>query len=234
MHSTKHIAAAFRDAVVATLIVSMLGYLSYLMFEPLATFGQSVQDQFVVSQVIGSEISFLTTAADVTLATIGGITGGTSEGQTNVRVYTNNSSGFTMTITASNSPAMQGATQGGVIADYTPAAANTPDFTFASTTSGQQAEFGYSVSASTTGDLAQKFKDNGSACNTGALDTTGKTSCWYNLSTAATSTLLTTSQTPSSGASSTLYFRVNVPPNPSPSLAEDTYYATSTLTATAN
>jgi hypothetical protein len=234
MHSTKHIATALRDAIVATLVVSLVGYASYLLLEPIASFGQSVQDQFVVSQLIGSEISFLTTAADVTLSTIGGITGGTSEGQTNVRVYTNDAAGFTMTITASNSPAMVGASQGGVIADYTPAAANVPDFTFASTTSGQQAEFGYSVSASTTGNLAQKFRDNGSACNTGALDTSGKTSCWYNLSTTGTSTLVTTAPTEISGASSTLFFRVNVPPNPSPALPEDTYYATSTLTATVN
>jgi hypothetical protein len=235
-YSPKAIAHALRDAVVATLMVSVLGYASYLLLEPITSFGQSAFDQFVVEQVIGSEISFLTAASDIALTTIGGITGGSSEGYTGVRVYTNDSAGFTMTITASNSPAMQGISQGGVIADYTPASANIPDYTFASTTSGQQAEFGYTISASTTNHLAQKFLDNGSnACNTPAgSDTNGKTSCWYNLSTTATSTIVTTSETSSSGASSTLYFRVHVPANPSPALPEDTYRATSTLTATAN
>jgi hypothetical protein len=233
-HTSKTLTKALRDAIAATLLVAFTGYASYLMLEPIASFGQSAYDQFVVSQQITSEISFLATAADITLSAIGGITGGVSEGQTSVRVYTNDAAGFTMTITASGSPAMQGISQGGVIADYTPATANVPDFTFASTTSGQQAEFGYSVTASTTADLAQKFLDNGSTCNTGTNDTTGKTSCWYNLSTTATSTLLRTTPTSVSGASSTLYFRVNVPSNPSPALPEDTYRATSTLTATTN
>jgi hypothetical protein len=227
------LASSFRDALVATLIVSLVGYASYLMLEPMASFGQA-SDQFVVSQVIGSEISFLTTANDIALTAIGGITGGSSQGSTNVRVYTNDAAGFTMTITASNSPAMQGATQGGTINDYTPTTTNVPDFSFQANASGQAAELGYTVSASTTGDLAQKFRDNGSVCNTGSNDTSGATSCWYRLSTTATSTLVTTAPTPASGATSTLYFRVNVPANPSPALPEDTYYATSTLTATAN
>jgi hypothetical protein len=233
-HTSKTITKAVRDAIAATVLVAFTGYASYLMLEPIASFGQSAYDQFIVSQQITSEISFLTTAADITLSAIGGITGGGSEGQTSVRVYTNDSAGFTMTITASGSPAMQGISQGGVIADYTPAAANIPDFVFASTTGGQQAEFGYSVTASTTADLAQKFLDDGATCNTGSSDTSGKASCWYNLSTTATSTIVTTGETSSSGASSTLHFRVNVPANPSPSLPEDTYRATSTLTATTN
>ncbi len=232
--SAKTIVSAVRDAIAAALMVSVLGYASYLMLEPGLIIGQTATDQFVVEQIIGSEISFLTTANDVSLAAIGGVTGGASQGQTNVRVYTNDTAGFTMTITASNTPAMQGISQGGVIADYTPAVANVPDFTYATNTTGQAAEFGYTVSASTTSHLAQKFLDNGSACNVGAADTTGTSSCWYNLSTVATSTIRTTAPSATSGASSTLFFRVHVPANPSPALPEDTYRATSTLTATTN
>lgn len=228
---------ALMDAVAATVMVAVLGYASYLMLEPTMGKAQvSANDQFIVNQSITSEISFLVGPSDITLSAIGGITGGASEGSTGVRVFTNDSSGFTMTITASNSPAMQGATQGGVIADYTAAVANNPDYTFASNSPSQAAEFGYSISASTTADLAQKFLDNGSnACNfVGGADTTGKTTCWYGLSTTATSTLRTTGETTVSGATSTLFFRVNVPSNPSPALPEDIYYATSTLTATTN
>lgn len=226
---------AFTDALAATLMVSILGYASYLMLEPMAGFAQvSTNDQFRVNQQITSEIAFVVGPSDITLSAIGGITGGSSEGSTEVRVYTNDTQGFTMTITASNSPAMVGYTQGGTIADYTPTIANIPDFAFASTTNGQQAEYGYSITASTTSHLAQKFLDDGAACNIGSLDTNGKTSCWYNFSTTATSTMRTLSQTGASGATSTLFVRVNVPSNPSPALPEDTYYATSTLTATTN
>lgn len=236
MHnSTKSIVNAVRDAVAAALMVSTLGYASYLMLEPGLIIGQTATDQFVVEQIIGSEISFLTTANDVSLAAIGGVTGGASQGYTGVKVYTNNTTGFTMTITASNSPAMQGISQGGVIADYTPATANVPDYTYATNTTGQAAEFGYTISASTTSHLAQKFLDNGSnACNTGSTDTSGTSTCWYNLSTTATSTIVTTAASASSGATSTFHFRVHVPANPSPALPEDTYRATSTLTATTN
>jgi hypothetical protein len=234
-HQTKSIVNAIRDAVAAALMVSVLGYASYLMLEPGLIIGQSATDQFVVEQIIGSEISFLTTANDVSLAAIGGVTGGASQGFTSVRVYTNDTAGFTMTITASNSPAMQGISQGGSIANYTPAAANVPDYTYATNTTGQSAEFGYTVSASTTSHLAQKFLDNGSnTCNTGANDTNGTSTCWYNLTTSATSTIVTTGPSAISGASSTLAFRVHVPANPSPALPEDTYRATSTLTATTN
>jgi len=235
MNSKRIVARSLKDAFVATLIVSLLSFGSYLMLEPIAGFAATAYDGLIVNQSITSEISFLVGPSDITLSSIGGITGGDSEGQTEVRVYTNESSGFTMTITASNSPAMVGASQGGVIADYTPTSANIPDYTFASTAPSGQAEFGYTLSASTTAELAQKFKDNGSnACNTGSADTTGKTTCWYSLSTAATSTMVTTAETASSGATSTLYFRVHVPANPSPALPEDIYYATSTLTATTN
>ena len=226
---------ALFDAIAATLMVTILGYTSYLMLEPMAGFAATTAtSQFVVNQQITAEVSFLVNAANVTLAAIGGITGGDSEGYTGVRVYTNDRLGFTMTITASNSPAMLGSLSTGTIPNYAPASANVPDFTFASTTSGQAAQFGYTITASSTSDLAQKFKDNGTTCNTGSADTNGKTSCWYNLSTTATSTMVTSAFSNTSGASSTLFFRVHVPANPSPAVTDDTYFATSTLTATAN
>ncbi len=236
MYQQKNIVLrALHDALVATLLVSFLGYASYMLLEPMTGVAASDTASFIVNQQITSEISFVATPSNITLAAIGGLTGGDSEGYTGVRVYTNNATGFTMTITASNSPAMLGSALGGNIPDYTPATANVPDYTFSSTTAGQQAEFGYTISASTTSDLAQKFLDDGgSNCNTGSADTNGKTTCWYNLSTTATSTIVTTASTESSGASSTLYFRVHVPANPSPAVPEDTYYATSTLTATTN
>lgn len=212
----------------ATLAIYVVGSLVFTMAEP--TLSRAVEDQFTITQVVTSEIAFATTADDVTMTpSLGGLTGGTSNGTTTVVVLTNDSSGYVMTIKASSSPAMQGMTQGGSISDYTPAVAGVPDFAYSVPTG---AEFGYTVLASTTSDLAQKFLDNGSTCNTGSNDTSGTASCWYNLSTVATSTILRTTATPTSGSTSSIVFRLTI--NSGAGVVEDTYRATTTLTAVTN
>lgn len=218
-----------KESLTGSLVLSLAFAVIFVMAEP--TLGLAIEDQFTVSQTVTSEISFSTTATDVTMtSSIGGITGGTSNGTTTVIVLTNDSSGYTMTIKASSSPAMQGTTQGGTISDYTPAAAGIPDYAY-SVPSG--AEFGYTVSASTTADLAQKFLDNGSTtCNTGSADTSGSASCWYGLSTTATSTILRSSETAASGSTSSVVFKLTI--NANVNTPEDTYNATATLTATTN
>jgi hypothetical protein len=161
----------------------------------------------------------ITNAADVTLSpAIGGITGGTSNGSTNITVTTDNQAGYSMTIKASSSPALTSAS--GSFADYTPAGAD-PDFTFGipSNTS----EFGYSPEGT---DIAQAFKDNGSACNTGSGDTADK--CWKGLSTTASTITLRSSSNHPNGTVTTIKFRAesgtsNLQP-------EGTYVATTTLT----
>jgi hypothetical protein len=203
--------------------------LGFVVVEP--TLSRAIEDQFVVTQTITSEISFSTTAADVAMTpSLGGLTGGTSNGTTTVVVLTNDTAGYTMTVKASSSPAMQGDVTTDSIADYTPATAGIPDYAY-SVPSGE--EFGYTVLASTTSDLAQKFLDNGSnTCNTGSSDTSGAASCWYGLSTTATSTIVRTSATAASGSTSSLVFKLTV--NAGSSVEEDTYTATTTLTATTN
>jgi hypothetical protein len=216
--------------IVSLSVLAMLGVgVGFISLEP--SIGSAVEDQFTITQSILGELAFATPATDVTMnGSIAGITGGTSTGGTQVVVYTNDSSGYTMTIKASSSPAMQGISQGGTIADYTSASASIPDYSFSVPTGD---EFGYTISASTTADLAQKFKDNGSnTCNTGSADTTGFSTCWFGLSTTATSTIVRSTATAASGSTSTLYFQLRV--NANSSLPEDTYRATTTLTATTN
>src|SRR5690606_20470618 len=115
---------------------------------------------------IGDEISFLVTAADVTMdGSIGGITGGHATGSTYAVVQTNSTTGYVMDISFENSPAMLGETTGSVaILDYQEVGAE-PDFDFVASTS---AVFAYTVNASNTSDLDPSFLDNGSACGTGA------------------------------------------------------------------
>lgn len=215
-----------REIMALTVIASLFVAVLVPVLEP--QLANAVEDQFTITQSVTSEITFLTPATDITLAAIPGVTGGTSLGQTQVVVSTNAASGYTMTIKASNTPAMVGNSLGLTIADYSPAAAGIPDYAF-SVPSG--AEFAYTVSASTTSDLAQKFLDNTSACNVGTADTTGSTSCWYGLSTAATSTITRATATPVSGATTTIYFQLKINPG---TVTQDTYVATTTLTATAN
>ncbi len=221
------------SAVLALLAVPvLLG--GFVLVEPRIGHSATATDQFVVNQTVTSEIAFITTTADVTMDTsIPGLTGGTANGSTQVRVLTNDSAGYTMTIAASGTPAMQGNTQGGSIPNYTPATANVPDY--AHSVGVNTGEFAYTVSASTTSDLAQKFLDNGSnLCNTGSADTSGSATCWYGLSSTATSTINRTTETTASGATTTIFFRTQITASPSPAIPEDTYTATTTLTATTN
>ncbi|MFA6554521.1 MAG: hypothetical protein WCS89_03355 [Candidatus Paceibacterota bacterium] len=203
----------------------------FLFLEPAIL--QGAQNTFTIAQTVSKEISFTTPGSNVTLSpSLGGLTGGTATGETQIVVTTNSSLGYMMTIMASSSVGMIGnASSSNSIPAYVTATAGVPDFSF--TVPANKAYFGYSVEASTTADLATSFKDAASACDSaGGSDTADK--CWI----AATSTAYTvvnrTWQTPASGATTTLKFRVTINANPSPVIPDDTYVATTTLTATAN
>lgn len=173
-----------------------------------------------------AEVSIsLSAAADVTMSpTIGGVSGGTSNGQTSVTVITDSPAGYQLTIKASSSPAMQGNTHGETIANYTPAGA-APDFTFSVPSTA--AEFGFTPEGS---DTATQFLDNGSACNTGSGETAN--ACWAALTTAAQTISSRTTANSPSGTATTIKFRITLG---SASLTvADTYVATSTVTATAS
>ena len=204
--------------------------LMFVVVEP--AIGNAVEDQFTVSQSVTSEISFITPTSDITMSpALAGITGGTSNGQTTVRVLTNNALGYTMTLTASSSVGMLGIANGGNIPAYVPAAGSTtPEYTF--TAAANTARFGYTVEASTTADLSQAFKDTGTICGAGSSDTVNQ--CWLNASTSAVTIMNRSTATTASGSTSTIKFRVVINSSPVPSIPQDTYVATTTLTATTN
>lgn len=236
MLSIRSISKVLFESIAATLVFAVVALLGHMVLEPLVSKAQSASSQFTTKQTIGAEISFLTAASNVVLSpAIGGITGGAATGSTQVVVYTNNSTGYTMTIQASGTvAAMKADNSSSTISNYSPAG-NVPDFNWVNNSTGQAAEFGFTVSASTTLDLAQKFLDNGSACNIAAgSDTSGANTCWTYASSTATSTIATTAATLTSGSTSTIFLHTNVPANPSPSLTNGTYTATTTLTATTN
>lgn len=162
----------------------------------------------------------ITGASNVSLSpAIVGIIGGTSNGSTTVTVTTDSPSGYSLTIEASTSPAMQKGADS--IADYVPG--GDPDFTFA--TGATDSHFGYSPQGI---DVVQRFLDNGAdTCNTGSTNTVQ--ACWDGLSTTAEAIASATDANHPNGATTTVYFRVGI--GNSVVQVPGTYTATTTLTA---
>jgi hypothetical protein len=200
----------------------------YVLSEPIVgRTAATAQDTFLVRQQITDEISFQTTAADVTMAgSIQGVSGGQATGSTFAVVRSNSNSGFTIDLAFENNPAMLGETTGNTgIRNYGPSPE--PTYGFNSSTS---AQFAYTVSASSSSDLDPSFLNNGSTdCNSGSTYTPYQ--CWKGPATTDFRIINRNSSAPN-GATTTLTFRIVVPSNPSPALDEDFYTATATLTAT--
>lgn len=224
-----HITYSAWSALLASVLVFALALASFLMLEPAVGRAQ-VGDGFTVTQAITAEIAFLTDEDNIVMSpSIAGLTGGTSNGSTQVVVNTNNSTGYNMTIMFSSTTAMTRNGGGGYISNYVPTVDGTPDYGFDDDTFSQ---FGYTVTASSSLELDPTFQDNGSTCATGSGNT--EDTCWMDPDDTPEIIINTSTPTPLSGSTSTIAFRVNVPSNPSPAVPTGTYTATATLTATVN
>lgn len=161
----------------------------------------------------------LSSASDVTLLpSLGGLTGGTSTGYAVLTATTDNYAGYQMTIAASSSPALQSGANS--ISDYVPSGAD-PDFVF--TTGSGQAHFAFSPEGT---DIAQRFRDNGAACNIGSGESTNR--CWDGLSTTPVVIAERASANHPSGTDTTIQFTVGI--GSPATVAEGTYVATTTVT----
>jgi hypothetical protein len=155
---------------------------------------------------------------------IGGMTGGQSNGSTTAIVTTDSPAGYTLSVKANASPAL--ATSSYSFADYTPAVAGTPDYTWSilATTS----EFGFTPEGS---HIVSKFLDNGSnTCTTGSASTSD--ACWYGFSTSTETIASSDSSNHPAGTQTIVKFRAesgnqNVQP-------PGEYHATIITTAIAN
>ena len=160
----------------------------------------------------------LTGGADVVMdASIGGVSGGVSNGSTSVNASTDGAAGYQLTIVASQDPAMQSGSD--TIADYSPAGAN-PDVNFI--TGSSDAHLAFSPFGT---NLASRYLTNGSSCGSGSASTTA---CWDGLSTTPVTIASAAGANAPAGATTTIYFKVGVggsviqPPG--------TYVATTTVT----
>lgn len=161
----------------------------------------------------------LSGVSNVTLSpSLGGLTGGTSNGATSFTATTDSYAGYQVTIAASTSPAMQSGSA--TIADYAPGG-GIPDFTFS--VAANQSRFAFSPEGV---DIPVRYQDNGVSCNAAGGDTT--LSCWDGLSTAPLLIASRTSANHPSGTETELKFRVGI--GASSAQREGVYSATTTVT----
>jgi hypothetical protein len=202
---------------------------AFVLIEPAISFGSTN----TISQTVTTEIAFQTPATNIVLSpSIDVSLGGQASGQTQVVVATNDHLGYSMTIQASSSLGMIGnASSTQFIPAYVTSVPGIPDYNF--TVPANKAYFGYTVEASTTSDLASSFKDSLGVCGD-SLGSDTQDKCWISASTTAYTIVNRNSQTLLSGSTTTLKFLVYINANPSPGIINDTYVATTTLTAIAN
>lgn len=227
-------------AVAASFFVSLVILSSYFVIEP--QIGQAVSsDPIAIQQEIGAEISLTVDATSVTASgTLNGISGGNATATTQAVVRTNNTNGYYMDISFTDSDSdgtimrrNLGGTYSGSIKNYSTSSYNimvTPSygFSFASTA----AMFAYTVTASNTNDIGQNFLHNGSSlCGEGSSTTADV--CWMAPTTTAYR-MIETGEPATAGSTTTVKFRIYVPSNPSPVVENGTYTATATLTAVNN
>lgn len=221
-------------------IISLLAMGGYMFFEPTlssASGGPGVgpyDDLITVTQSVTSEIS-IDAPANVTMSgTIPSITGNPGvprTGSVTWKVITGNVEGFNLTLKASTSPAMRLDGSGDIFtyfSNYTPVATSTPDFDWTSPAT-SQAEFGYTVEPATVADTVAKFRDDGSACGTGALNTASK--CWYLTTTGGEQIINRSSNTLEAGEDEVVRFNTE---SNAKLLKEGSYVAEITVTATQN
>jgi hypothetical protein len=219
---------AIHNSIRAALAAGLL-LAGFFLAEPRISHGDDTAD-FYVRQTITDETSFLVDPGNTTMnnTTISGITGGNATGSSRFVVKSNNASGYYVEIDFFDNAgawAMRGDEDGGAqIRDYGGDVTGQPSYNW---TASSAAQFAYTLNSSTTLDTDDSFLNNGSnTCNTGSTQTFGK--CWKAPSTTGFR-VVDRSTAATTGATSTLYFKVNVPSGSNPTPTAQTYTATATL-----
>ena len=127
---------AFKMALSATIITLVLMGAAYTVMEP-SVLGAQDSDTTIVSLTVTGGIS-VTSGATASLSPAISLVNATSTGSTTVTVITNDTDGYTLSVKAASSSAMQTALNADSVRDYT---ATGTQWSIAATT----ARFGYSV-----------------------------------------------------------------------------------------
>lgn len=215
------------SALAASLMVSVLSMMMYLVLEPSAIFAAVDTSDFTVTQTIDSEIAISNPNGDINMGgtNIGGATGGTRYGSTTVGVTTNNTSGYTLAIQFASSNGMEHAGTDAYISYYSQT--GTPDYSLtpgAATTS-----FAYSVSSTAPTNSITEFDSNGTdTCDTGS--TKSIDNCFKRHTTPTDPYTIVDTTAAATDEQTTIGFAVYVAG--STGLPNGDYIATTTLTAT--
>lgn len=227
-----HYYSAAISAFTASLIVLFLTAALYFVVEPSASHSAApVERSFTITQEITGAIAFETDPQDITMnGSIDGVTGGSATGTTYTVVSTNNGTGYNLAIrffdNGSDEAMLGDVTGSDAIRDYDDTGEPTYEFNGSSS-----ALFGYTVSASTSGDLDNSFKSSGGFCNQSSGFNADQ--CWKG-PTGSDFTVYDSSGPALDGSTTSFKFVVRVPNGPDPALSAETYTATATLTATVN
>jgi hypothetical protein len=193
---------------------------------------------FTVTLTVGKEITITSPGTLALTGTINGITGGSATGSTSLAVVNSSAAGFTMSMAASTSPAMQMGGTGTAtyqsFANYQSTA--TPDYTWINGGAGVQ-QFGFSVGADALASAAQAFRSTASACNASPGTTNSITNCFagFNALTSTTIVAPTTFNTTGAGSSTeTIFFEAQRTSGSTNALESGAYQATITVTANTN
>ncbi len=225
----QHIKHNVSTSMVLSSLALFSAIVAFFIAEPVIGHGQADTSTFSITQTITDETSFLVAPTNVTMVgSISGITGGNATGTTYFVVQSNNSSGYYVELAFEDNTtpvAMLGdVTASEAIHNYGGDASGQPSYGFTSSSSSQ---FAYTVTSSTTADTDQSFKHDGaSACNTGSNTTPDV--CWKAPSTTAFR-IVDRSSSATTGATTSVKFKVNVPSSASPIPLAETYTATATV-----
>lgn len=165
-------------------------------------------------------ISITGASAVVMSPSIPGVSGGTANGSTTVTVTTDSPSGYSLSIQASQSPAMQ--KSGDTIADYNTSGGADQTFVVGSA----DAFLGFTPDGT---DVVQRFLWNGTPDSCGGGSISSPIICWDGLSTSEQIISQASGSNHPNGATTTINFRVGI--GSSVVQAPGTYTATTTLTA---
>lgn len=217
-----------KKALIFPALVFVLFIGVFSLYEPEIL--KAVTDTVLVSLDITSEIT-ISAPGDVTLSSIPGMTGGSStSGAVTWTVVTNDTDGYTLKIEKDHL-LQKGVGANQTIADYTEAAAGTPDLDWAAVGAGNE-EFGFAPSAGA--DIVQKFKNATGSCNQAAGSVTDL-KCWSPIpTTGGTAETIATNadQTGDSGTATAIKVKAEV--GSGNHLEEGTFTSTITATATTN
>ncbi|MGB9598484.1 MAG: hypothetical protein ACPLZH_01395 [Minisyncoccales bacterium] len=206
---------------------------TFFLLEPNVLKSATSTQNVTLNQTVVEEISLSCDSSVTGLTSINGITGGTSNGTFSCNAITSNSTGYNMTL-KKNALLCHSTLGCGTDKQFDDYSTTTDplDYNFAEPGAGQE-WWAFNVSSSSYPTaVTQRFKDNGTACNTGTNVTDGK--CWTRIPTTPTTETVVNRSSATDSNGDTTYFGIRIQAGSSNALNSGTYTSTITVTVATN